>query len=187
MHVSMDHVAIRHGDTHGDPAGRRHLRQPEHGHGRRRHGVGAERVIQKARRIAAHLLEAAPEDMVQADGGFAVAGVPDKNIHLAPDCRRRLWRKSSTRYGARPAGDGILRSASARPGALAHMWRMVRIDRETGKPTIEKLVLVDDCGVIVNPMIVEGQVHGGRGARARRSVAANRCSSAMTAKRSPAR
>jgi carbon-monoxide dehydrogenase large subunit len=37
----------------------------------------------------------------------------------------------------------------------------VRIDRGTGKPTIEKLVLVDDCGVIINPMIVEGQVHGG--------------------------
>jgi carbon-monoxide dehydrogenase large subunit len=38
---------------------------------------------------------------------------------------------------------------------------VVRIDRETGKLTIEKLVLVDDCGVIINPMIVEAQVHGG--------------------------
>ena len=45
-------------------------------------------------------------------------------------------------------------------GFGAHV-AMVRIDRETGKPTIEKLVLVDDCGVIINPMIVEGQVHGG--------------------------
>ena len=38
---------------------------------------------------------------------------------------------------------------------------LVRIDRETGTPKIEKLVLVDDCGVIINPMIVEGQIHGG--------------------------
>jgi carbon-monoxide dehydrogenase large subunit len=45
-------------------------------------------------------------------------------------------------------------------GFGAHV-AMVRIDRETGKPSIEKLVLVDDCGVIINPMIVEGQVHGG--------------------------
>jgi len=39
--------------------------------------------------------------------------------------------------------------------------QLFMFDRETGKPTIEKLVLVDDCGVIINPMIVEGQVHGG--------------------------
>ena len=45
-------------------------------------------------------------------------------------------------------------------GFGAHV-AMVSIDRETGKPTIEKLVLVDDCGVVINPMIVEGQVHGG--------------------------
>src|SRR4029077_19036066 len=45
-------------------------------------------------------------------------------------------------------------------GFGAHV-AMVHIDRETGKPTIDKLVLVDDCGVVVNPMIVEGQVHGG--------------------------
>src|SRR5262245_10346676 len=45
-------------------------------------------------------------------------------------------------------------------GFGAHV-ALVKIDRETGKVTIEKLVLVDDCGVIINPMIVEGQVHGG--------------------------
>src|SRR5439155_1088904 len=38
---------------------------------------------------------------------------------------------------------------------------LVRIDRDTGQPTLEKLVLVDDCGVVLNPMIVAGQVHGG--------------------------
>ena len=38
---------------------------------------------------------------------------------------------------------------------------LVSIDRDTGKLTIEKLVLVDDCGVVINPMIVEGQIHGG--------------------------
>jgi carbon-monoxide dehydrogenase large subunit len=45
-------------------------------------------------------------------------------------------------------------------GFGAHV-AMVSIDRETGTPTVEKLVLVDDCGVIVNPMIVEAQIHGG--------------------------
>jgi aerobic carbon-monoxide dehydrogenase large subunit len=45
-------------------------------------------------------------------------------------------------------------------GFGAHL-ALVRIDRETGKPTLEKLFLVDDCGVVINPMILEGQIHGG--------------------------
>ena len=45
-------------------------------------------------------------------------------------------------------------------GFGAHVG-LVRIDRDTGQPTLEKLVLVDDCGVVLNPMIVAGQVHGG--------------------------
>ena len=122
--------------------------------------LAAERVIQKARRIAAHIVEAAPEDMIQADGGFAVAGVPEKKV---------TWRQiAAAAYGGRiPPGlePGLQETVFFDPrreawGFGAHV-AMVRIDRETGKPTIEKLVLVDDCGVIINPMIVEGQVHGG--------------------------
>src|SRR3989442_15995799 len=45
-------------------------------------------------------------------------------------------------------------------GFGAHL-ALVRIDRETGTPTLEKLVLVDDCGVVINPMILNGQIHGG--------------------------
>jgi carbon-monoxide dehydrogenase large subunit len=121
--------------------------------------LAAERVIQKGRRIAAHLVEAAPEDMIQADGGFAVAGVPEKKV---------TWRQiAAAAYGGRvPPGmdPGLQETVFFDPrreawGFGAHV-AMVRIDRETGKPSIEKLVLVDDCGVIINPMIVEGQVHG---------------------------
>ena len=65
----------------------------------------------------------------------------------------RAWSQASRkRYSSIP---------DAKPGGFGAHVAMVRIDRETGKPTIEKLVLVDDCGVIINPMIVEGQVHGG--------------------------
>jgi carbon-monoxide dehydrogenase large subunit len=98
--------------------------------------------------------------MIQADGGFAVAGVPEKKV---------TWRQiAAAAYGGRiPPGmePGLQETVFFDPrreawGFGAHV-AMVRIDRETGKPTIEKLVLVDDCGVIINPMIVEGQVHGG--------------------------
>src|SRR5499433_2855479 len=80
MHVSMDHVAIRHGDTMAVQQGVGTFGSRSMVMGGGSMTLAAERVIQKARRIAAHLVEAAPEDMMQADGGFAVAGVPDKKV-----------------------------------------------------------------------------------------------------------
>lgn len=160
MRVSMDHVVIRHGDTIAVQQGVGTFGSRSMVMGGGAMSIAMERVIQKARRIAAHLVEAAPEDMVQADGGFAVAGVPDKRV---------TWRQvAAAAYGGRvPQGTepGLQETAFFDPrreawGFGAHV-ALVQIDRETGKPTIEKLVLVDDCGVIINPMIVEGQVHGG--------------------------
>jgi carbon-monoxide dehydrogenase large subunit len=160
MRVSMDHVAIRHGDTLAVQQGVGTFGSRSMVMGGGSMTLAAERVVQKAQRIAAHLVEAAAEDMVLADGGFAVAGVPEKKV---------TWRQiAAAAYGGRiPAGmePGLQETVFFDPrreawGFGAHV-AMVRIDRETGKPTIEKLVLVDDCGVIINPMIVEGQVHGG--------------------------
>ena len=159
MRVSMDHVAIRHGDTLAVQQGVGTFGSRSAVMGGGALAVATERVIEKARRIAGHLLEAAPEDIVQVDGGFAVAGVPDKKI---------TWRRVAAAAHARLPGGmepGLQETAFYDPGREAWGFgahvALVRIDRETGKPTIEKLVLVDDCGVIINPMIVEGQIHGG--------------------------
>jgi carbon-monoxide dehydrogenase large subunit len=122
--------------------------------------MAADRVVEKARVIAAHLLEAAPPDVVQVDGGFAVAGMADKRV---------TWRRiAGAAYGAGlPPGLelGLQETVFFDPrreawGFGTHV-ALVSIDRDSGRPTIEQLVLVDDCGVIINPMIVEGQVHGG--------------------------
>jgi carbon-monoxide dehydrogenase large subunit len=122
--------------------------------------IAAQRVIEKAKRIAAHLVEAAPDDVVQADGGFAVKGVPEKKIS---------WRQiAAAAYSGRLPKDmeiGLQETVFFDPkreawGFGTHV-AFVSIDRETGRLTIEKLVLVDDCGVVINPMIVEGQIHGG--------------------------
>lgn len=160
MRVSMDHVAIRHGDTLAIQQGVGTFGSRSAVMGGGALAIAIQRVVEKARRIAAHLAEAAPEDMVQADGGFAVAGVPDKKV---------TWRQiAAAAYGGRlPPGmePGLQETAFFDPrreawGFGAHV-ALVRIDRETGKPTIEKLVLVDDCGVVLNPMILDGQIHGG--------------------------
>ena len=159
MRVSMDHVAIRHGDTLAVQQGVGTFGSRSAVMGGGAMALAVERVIEKGRRIAAHLLEAAAEDVVQADGGFAAAGVPDKKV---------TWRQvAAAAHGRLPRGlePGLQETVFFDPrreawGFGAHVT-LVRIDRETGQPMIEKLVLVDDCGVVINPMIVEGQIHGG--------------------------
>jgi carbon-monoxide dehydrogenase large subunit len=160
MRVSIDQVVVRHGDTLAVQQGVGTFGSRSAVTGGGAATAAAERVIEKARRIAAHLMEAAPEDMVQADGGFAVAGVPERKI---------TWRQvaAAAHGGQLPPGvePALQETVFYDPrreawGFGAHV-AFVRIDRATGKPAIEKLVLVDDCGVIINPMIVEGQIHGG--------------------------
>src|SRR5215831_7249173 len=159
LHVSMEHVAIRHGDTLAIQQGVGTFGSRSAVMGGGALVMATQRVVDKARQIAAYLLEAAAEDIVQVDGGFAVAGVPDRKI---------TWRQiAATAYGRPVPGlePGLQETVFFDPGREAWGFgahvALVRIDRETGEPTLEKLVLVDDCGVVLNPMIVEGQVHGG--------------------------
>src|ERR671922_46028 len=158
--ISMDHVAIRHGDTLVVQQGVGTFGSRSAIMGGGALAIAIDRVIEKARLIAGHLMEAAAEDIVQTDGGFAVAGVPDKKVS---------WRQiAATAYGPtlpRSFEPGLQETAFFDPrreawGFGAHL-ALVRIDRATGTPTIEKLVLVDDCGVVINPMILNGQIHGG--------------------------
>src|SRR5574341_2684100 len=160
MKTTMDHVTILHGDTHVSQQGTGTFGSRSAVVGGGALATAAERVIDKGKRIAAHLVEAAPEDMIQADGGFAVKGVPDKKI---------TWRQiAGAAYSGRlPKGMEIGLQETAFYDPQREAWgfgthvAFVNIDRDTGKLTIEKLVLVDDCGVVINPMIVEGQIHGG--------------------------
>ncbi len=159
MRVSMDHVAIRHGDTLAVQQGVGTFASRSAVMGGGALAIATDRIIDKARRIAAHLLEAAAEDVVQADGGFAVAGVPDRTM---------TWRQiAAAAHGRLPSGmePGLQETVFFDPRREAWSFgahvALVRIERESGKPTVEKLVLVDDCGVVINPMIVDGQIHGG--------------------------
>jgi carbon-monoxide dehydrogenase large subunit len=122
--------------------------------------AAADKLIDKGRRVAATLLEAAADDIVFSGGGFAVAGVPNKSVNWA--------QVSFAAHRGRIPADmeaGLQESASFDPkreswGFGSHV-AMVSVDADTGQLSIEKLVLVDDCGTLINPMIVEGQIHGG--------------------------
>jgi carbon-monoxide dehydrogenase large subunit len=122
----------------------------------------AERVATKAKHIAAHLLEAADEDIeLDADGGHVV-GSPDSKVEWA-DIAAAAYLPH--RLGESEIEGGLESHVIFDPPNAtwpfgAHL-AMVEVDADTGDVKILRYVSVDDCGVVVNPMIVAGQVQGG--------------------------
>jgi carbon-monoxide dehydrogenase large subunit len=117
--------------------------------------VGASRtVIDQARKLAADRFEAAPDDIVLAGGRFSVAGVPARSLSWAEVA-------AEGEASGRPlvAEHDFVQSASSFPFG-AHV-SVVEVDTETGRVVPARHVAVDDCGRIINPLLVDGQVHGG--------------------------
>ena len=120
-----------------------------------------DKVIDKAKLIAAHQLECSADDLEFAGGIFSVKGSPDRAVPIAA--------LAFAAFTAHNLPDGLEPNLEAQytydPPNFSwpfgtHM-AIVEIDVETGKIEVLKYVAVDDCGVQINPLIVEGQVHGG--------------------------
>ena len=158
--VPFDKIVVRHGDTLNTPMG-------NGTGGSRSLVVGGSAIIgaslkvqEKARRLAAHMLEAAADDVVFTDGRYQVKGVPDKALLLEAIAARA--------YGeGLPDGieSGLEATEFFRPPALVYPFgahiAVVEADRETGRVTVRDFISVDDCGVRISPTLVAGQVHGG--------------------------
>jgi carbon-monoxide dehydrogenase large subunit len=119
-----------------------------------------EKVLTRARRIAAHLLEAAPEDVVLRDGHFAVAGT-DRAVSLQA-VARAAYQPRSLPPGMEP---GLAETGTFAPSAVTfpngcHVCE-VEVEAATGRVRIVRYTVVDDVGRMVNPLLVHGQVHGG--------------------------
>jgi carbon-monoxide dehydrogenase large subunit len=118
-------------------------------------------VVEKARRIAAHALEVASADLELNDGTFAVSGT-DVRMTIA-DVAKLAFDEAKLPEGETPGLDETNRYERPTEGSFpngAHVCE-VEVDPDTGRIDIVKYVCVDDCGVPINPLIVEGQVHGG--------------------------
>ena len=158
--VDFDKIVVRHGDTAavqmGNGTG-----------GSRSLAVGGTAILnatmkvqEKARRIAASMLEAAFEDVVLESGRYHVKGAPAKALGLAE-------------IAAMAHGDGLAKglehgleaSDFFRPPQLVYPFgahvAVVEVDRDSGAVRLRDYVSVDDCGVRVSPTLVSGQVHGG--------------------------
>jgi carbon-monoxide dehydrogenase large subunit len=157
--VDPEAIDVRHGDTDVIPTGIGTFgsRSTALGGGALAHAADA--VVAKARRLAAHLLEAHAADVRLGPGGFSVAGVPDRSVRWA-DVARVAW------DGPLPAGEEPGLEASHVLAAEHEVWSggavvaAVRVERETGALTLERLVWIDDAGTIVNPLLADGQLEG---------------------------
>jgi len=116
------------------------------------------------RHVAAHLLEASAADMVIEPGRVAVAGSPDAYVEISKLCRVIYQRPEQLPAGVAPLLEAS-RTYDADPGTgaytnAAHL-ASVEIDPLTGKTTVLSYAVVEDCGPMINPTIVEGQIFGG--------------------------
>jgi carbon-monoxide dehydrogenase large subunit len=121
----------------------------------------AEKVVAKARKIAAHLLEASEDDLEFTGGKFSVRGTPGAGVGIQ-EVALAIFAAHDYPEGIEPSIDA---EATFDPENFSfphgtHLCAM-EVDTETGFVKIRKYACVDDVGTIVNPMIVEGQVHGG--------------------------
>jgi carbon-monoxide dehydrogenase large subunit len=119
-----------------------------------------EKVIERGRRIAARMLEAAPEDVVHQDGKFTVKGT-DRGVTFA-NVARAAYVPRQLPPGMEP---GFSEEASFTPSAVTFpngsQICEIEIDEETGMVRVVRHTVVDDVGRMVNPMLVKGQIHGG--------------------------
>src|SRR5262249_30028705 len=121
--------------------------------------LGAARAVAaKARRLAAHLLEVGEADLELADGGVRVVGTGDRRLALAALARAP---GSPLPSGMEPGLEATHYFQAPQPtfGNGVHV-AVVGVDRETGDIEIVDYVVVSDAGRLINPLIVEGQVHG---------------------------
>jgi len=121
----------------------------------------SEIVREKMRQIAAHTLEAAPEDLELEDNAWRVRGAPDSFVTIE-DIASKAYGGSDLPEGMEP---GLTAVNNFRPEDVTAPFGthvvMVEIDRDTGQISIEKFLTVDDCGTVISPQLVQGQVHGG--------------------------
>jgi carbon-monoxide dehydrogenase large subunit len=158
--VPFEDVEVLHGDTQISPKGL-------DTYGSRSLVVGgvavvkaAEKVVVKAKRVAAHMLEAAEDDLEFQAGRFSVKGT-DQGVTIQ-DVALATFTAHDFPEGMEPSLDSDY-TFDPENFSFPHGTHLcaTEVDTETGRVSIRKYVCVDDIGAVVNPLIVEGQVHGG--------------------------
>jgi aerobic carbon-monoxide dehydrogenase large subunit len=157
--IPPDDIVVQEGDTDNTPYGLGTYASRSTPVAGAATAVVSRKVRDKARQIAAHLLEVAPEDLEWEVGRFHVRGAPDRAVTIQD--------VAFAAYTNPPEGleAGLEGVNYYDPPNMTYPFGtyvvVVEVDRQTGEWKVRRLVAVDDCGVRINPMIVEGQIMGG--------------------------
>ncbi|HSE64212.1 MAG TPA: aerobic carbon-monoxide dehydrogenase large subunit [Thermoanaerobaculia bacterium] len=157
--IPAAHIEVEEGDTDTAPYGLGTYASRSTPVGGAACAIAARKIRDKAKKIAAHLLEVSEEDLEWEPGKFSVKGAPQKS--------KTIQDIAFAAYTNHPPGmeAGLEAVDYYDPPNLTFPFGsyicVVDIDRGTGEVKIRRFVAVDDCGNIINPMIVEGQIHGG--------------------------
>ncbi len=159
--VPFEDVEIVHGDTDQIPWGAGSYGSRSQPVGGAAVHLATQRVIDKGKQYAAHLLEAAEADLVFENGDYFVKGTPAKAVKFTDVALQA--------YTAKNVPDGLELGLEAtaffNPANFTFPYgthvAVVEVDADTGEVQLQRYVTVDDCGKVINPMIVDGQVHGG--------------------------
>lgn len=159
--VPIDDVQVVHGDTAVTPMGWGTYGSRTTAVGGGAVTVAARRIVDKAQKIAAHMLEAAERDLRFEGGRFFVEGAPGR-AKTFQEVTLQAYLAWSLPTGMEP---GLEATAFYDPPNFTYPFGThlcaVEVDAETGGVEIKQYVAVDDCGKAINPLIVDGQVHGG--------------------------
>ena len=159
--IPPEDVQVRHGDTDKSPYGLGTYGSRSTPVSGAAVAIVSRKVRDRARQIAATMLETRPEDLAWEKGRWYVKGDPDKGA-LIEDIAKRA-------YSGEPLPEGFEGGLDAQviydPPNLTYPFGayicVVDLDPETGFVKVRRFIAVDDCGVRINPMIVDGQIHGG--------------------------
>ncbi len=159
--VPFDDITVLHGDTALVPFGIGTFGSRATAVGGAAIVMSVDKVIAKAKRFAGHMLEALPDDIEYEGGRAYVRGHPDTGLTL-PEIAAAAWNAVNLPPDTEP---GLEATSYFEPSNFTFPFgthvAVVEVDADTGRVEIQRYVAIDDCGTVINPMLLEGQLHGG--------------------------
>ena len=159
--IPIDNILVQHGDTDSTPEGRGTFGSRTTAVGGSALYTAVQRLKEKMKLIASHMLEASASDVTVEDGKFFVSGSPQKAVTFEEIALTANF-SNTLPPGIEP---GLETTAFWEPEASTvpfgtHVC-VVEVEKETGEVEITRFLAVDDCGRQLNPLLIEGQIHGG--------------------------
>jgi carbon-monoxide dehydrogenase large subunit len=163
LSISHEDVRIRFGDTAAVPYGLGTWASRSTVYAGGAAILAARQVRDKVLEIGAHLLEASPGDLELVDGSIQVKGSPGRGLSFRDVAYTAIHKPNLLPPEIEPGLNAVRRYKAPDPGSFTNAIHaaLVEVDVATGVLSIRRYVVIEDCGVMINPMIVEGQVHGG--------------------------